>query len=94
MGKCVKLIRWTSHAFDNLSEREVGREEAEKTLADPEVIAPSQSGRSLFMRRYFDNVLGKEMLLIIVVEDTEVERVVVTVFKTSQISKYLKETGL
>jgi len=72
----------------------VDREEAEKTLIDPEFIMPNQPQRSLVMRRYFDQVLQQEMLLIIVVEDTDRERVVVTLFKTSQFSRYLKETGL
>ena len=61
--------------MDNLSEREIDREEAEKTLANPEVMEPNQPKRSLFMRRYFGKVLEQEMLLIIVVEDTEVKRV-------------------
>jgi hypothetical protein len=42
------------------------------------------------MRRYFDRLLQQEMLLRIVVEDTASERIVVTVYKTAQLSKYLK----
>jgi hypothetical protein len=42
------------------------------------------------MRRYFDHVLGHEMLLRVIVQDTEEETVVVTVYKTSQIEKYVK----
>jgi hypothetical protein len=80
--------------LDNLVEREIDREEVEKALTNPELLVPNQPGRSLFMRRYFDNVLQQEMLLIIVVEDTDTERVVVTVFKTSQINRYFKEPGL
>ena len=80
--------------MDNLVDREIDREEAEKTLADPELMVPNQPERSLFMRRYFDKVLEQEMLLIIVVEDTDTERVVVTLFKTSQFNRYLKEPEL
>jgi len=79
---------------DNLVDREIDREEAEKTLIDPEFIMPNQPQRSLLMRRYFDQVLQQVMLLIIVVEDTDTEKVVVTLFKTSQFNRYLKETGL
>jgi len=43
------------------------------------------------MRVYFDPVLQKEMLLRVVVEETADELVVVTVYKTSQIDRYLKE---
>ena len=42
------------------------------------------------MRRYFDMVLQREMLLRIIVEETEDEIVVVTIYKTSQIDKYVK----
>ncbi len=42
------------------------------------------------MRRYYDRLLQQEMLLRIVVEDTASERIVVTVYKTAQLSKHLK----
>ena len=42
------------------------------------------------MRRYFDGVLHQEMLIRIVVEDGSDDTVVVTIYKTSQIDKYLK----
>lgn len=42
------------------------------------------------MRRYFDRLPKQEMLLRIVVEDTASERIVVTVYKTAQASKFLK----
>jgi hypothetical protein len=42
------------------------------------------------MRRYFDPVLKREMLLRVVVEETIGETSVVTVYKTSRMDKYLK----
>jgi hypothetical protein len=56
---------------------------------------PSSSGRDsrgrmVLMRRYFDEVLRQEMLLRIVVEDAGEETTMVTVYKTSQIEKYVK----
>ena len=42
------------------------------------------------MRRYFDQVLQQQMLLRVVVEDTADETVVITVYKTSQINRYLR----
>ena len=86
----MKPIRWSSHALDNLVSREIDQETADKTLSDPEFVVPGQLPRSVLMRRYFDEVLQQEMLLRLIVEDTANERVVVTVFKTSQINKYLK----
>jgi hypothetical protein len=90
----VKPIRWTLHALDNLIDREIDREAADQTLTDPEFMVPKQPQRSLLMRRYFDQVLQREMLLVIVVEDTDIERVIITIFKTSQFKRYLKEPVL
>ena len=86
----MKSIRWSQHAERSLTDREIDRSEAERTLAEPELVAPGQPPRQVFMRRYFDRLLQQEMLLRIVVEDTASERIVVTVYKTAQISKYLK----
>jgi len=89
----MKPIRWTAHALNNLVDREIDQKEPERTLTDPEFILPNQPQRELLMRQYFDRVLQQKMLLIIIVEDTDTERVVVTLFKTSQFNRYLKETG-
>lgn len=86
----MKPLRWSRHALKNLTDREIDRTEADKTLAEPELVAPGQAPRQVLMRRYFDRLLQQEMLLRIVVEDTLSERVVVTVYKTAQFSKYLK----
>ncbi len=42
------------------------------------------------MRRYFDQLLEQEMLLRAVTEETSAEIIVVTVYKTSRIDRYLK----
>ena len=42
------------------------------------------------MRQYFDQFLQQQMLLRIVIEDTASERIMVTVCKTGQLSKYLR----
>ena len=84
----MKSVRWSPHAIDNLADREIDRVAAEKTLDSPEFVVPGQLPRLVLMRRYFDSVLQQEMLLRIVVEDTSTERIVITVYKTSQIAKY------
>jgi hypothetical protein len=87
----MKPIRWARHAVENLTAREIERSDAEATLENPELVAPDPPGREIFMRRYFDRVLQQEMLLRVVVEESETERVVVTAYKTSQIRRYWKE---
>ena len=89
----MKPVRWSPHAIDNLADREIDRDAAEKTLANPEFVVPGQLPRLILMRRYFDQVLKQEMLLRMVVEDTSTERIVITVYKTSHIAKYLKGLG-
>ena len=86
----MNQIRWSEHAVENLGEREIDRSEVELTLRNPEVIVPDPPAREVYMRRYFDRVLQQEMLMRLVVEQTESESVVVTVYKTSQIERYWK----
>ena len=86
----MKPIRWSRHALENLTDREIDRTEADRTLAEPELVAAGQPPRQVLMRRYFDRLLEQEMLLRIVVGETASERIVVTVYKTAQVSKYLK----
>jgi hypothetical protein len=86
----VKALRWTRHATDNLADREIDRSDADRTLVAPEFVVPDRPPRQVYMRRYFDQVLRQDMLLRVVVEDTPTELVVVTLYKTSQIAKYLR----
>ena len=84
----MKAIRWTQHAVQELARREVSREEAEQTQAAPDRFVPGKPPRVIYQRRYQDALLGEEMLLRLVVEETEMELVVVTLYKTSKIRKY------
>jgi hypothetical protein len=86
----VKALRWAPHAVKNLADREIDRSEADRTLVAPEFVVPGQPGRKIYMRRYFDTTLHREMLLRVIVEETADEIVVVTIYKTSQIDKYVK----
>jgi hypothetical protein len=89
-GERVKPIRWSLHAEKNLTDRQIDRTEAERTLVEPEQVVVAKPPRQVFMRRYFDRLLQQQMLLRIVVEDTASERLAVTLYKTAQLSKYLK----
>jgi len=57
-------------------------------IARPDSIVPGQWRRRIFMRRYFDAILETEMLLRVVVEETDTELTVVTLYKTSKFAKY------
>ena len=47
-------------------------------------------GRRFFMRRYFDIRFQQEMLVRALVEETAQEQVVITVYITSKVDKYMK----
>ena len=84
----MKPIRWSAHARKKAARREVKEKEVEQTIARPDSIVPGKWPRRIFMRPYFDHILRAEMLLRIVVEETDVELSVVTLYKTSKFAKY------
>ena len=91
LDRGAKPIRWTPHAIETLSDRDIPQEEIERTIAEPEAISPGKiAGRSVYMRRYHDPMLDKLMLLLVVIAETATERVIVTVITTSRPQRYLR----
>lgn len=88
----MKPIRWTAHDRKKASAREVSTAEIEQTIARPDSVVTGGTPRHIVMRRYFDDVLQAEMLLRVVIEETETEIVVVTLYKTSKFKKYEANT--
>lgn len=86
----MKPIRWTEHALRNLADRDIDHAEADRTIAQPEFAVPDLLECEIHMRRYFDKVLGQIMLLRVIVESTPREIIVITLYKTSQIERYLR----
>jgi hypothetical protein len=84
----MKPIRWSAHARKKAAKREVQENEVERTIARPDSIVLGQGRRRIFMRRYFDAILETEMLLRVIVDETEAELTVVTLYKTSKFAKY------
>jgi Domain of unknown function (DUF4258) len=69
----MKPIRWSAHARKKAARREVSEAEVEQTVTQPDSIISGQPRRRIFMRRYFDKILETEMLLRVVVEETNTE---------------------
>lgn len=86
----MKSIRHTEHALTNFKDREIPKEEVEQALTQPEKTDAGHSGRKVYMRRYQDAILNQQMLLRVIVEESETELVVITAYKTSQVERYLK----
>ena len=87
----MKPIRFSLHAENNLKAREIAREEAETTIREPARRESGRPPREIVMRPYSDRVTGETMLLRAVIEETEKEIAVITLYKTSKLKKYLPE---
>ncbi len=85
----MTVFRFLPHALANLADREIERAEVERALAEPDVVAQGHGGRQIYMRRYYDGVLNREMLLRVIIERDADDLVVITLYKTSQIDRYL-----
>ncbi len=89
----MKLVRWSPHALREIARREIDRAEAELTLRQPDAIVPASPARHFYQRRYADKTLNETMLLRVLVEETDAETAVVTLYKTSKFGKYEKGSG-
>ncbi len=86
----MKPLRIPPHTINNLIQREISFNEVRRTVEQPEQIAMGVDFRKIYLRRYHDSILNEEMLLRVIVEETETELVIVTAYKTSKIGKYLR----
>jgi hypothetical protein len=86
----MKPLCWVDHSLKSLIDREIDRHEAELTITSPEFTEPDPPNREIRMRRYFDPILQQTLLLRVVVEEKPTDVVVITVYKTSQIARYLR----
>jgi hypothetical protein len=84
-----KPISFTAHAEDNLKARSISRAEIEETILNPDREEDARPPRRVASRQYFDDLLNKEMLLRVVIEKDDECISVITLYKTSKITKYL-----
>jgi hypothetical protein len=87
----MKPIRFSPHAEANLEAREIAREDAEAAVRNPARREAARPPREIVTRPYFDKVTGETMLLRAVIEESDNEIAVVTLYKTSKLKKYLPE---
>ena len=87
----MKRIRFSPHAEANLKAREIAREDAEAAIRNPARRESARPPREIVTQRYYDTVTGETMLLRAVIEETGSEIAVVTLYKTSNLKKYLPE---
>ena len=78
----------TGHARFEAERRGITEELINSVIQAPQQKLPSKKGRVILQSRYRDTIENKEMLLRIVVSETTDAFTVLTVYKTSRISKY------
>ena len=91
LDKVDRPIRWTPHAVARLGRRGISLTDAEKALNNPERVAPGRMpDRRVYMRHTHDPTINREVLILLVVEETSTERVVVTAYITTRPDRYLR----
>ena len=88
-GRILRQVGRDAEA--NLKAREIAREDAETAIRTPALREAARPPREIVTRPYFDKVTGETMLLRAVIEESENEIAVVTLYKTSKLQKYLPE---
>ena len=84
-----KPIRFTPHAEQSLLARLISRKEVEETVRSPYREEDARPPRRVASRPFFDELLSKEMLLRVITEESADGIQVITLYKTSKITKYL-----
>lgn len=81
------------HARFEAHRREISEELINSVVNNPQQKLPSKKGRVIIQNKYFDQDEKREMLLRVIGLETSEIFDVITVYKTSKISKYWVEGG-
>lgn len=76
------------HASFEAERRGISEEFIKFVVENPQQKVPSKKGRVILQSRYYDEEENKEMPLRVIGRETSNKFEVVTVYKTSKISKY------
>ncbi len=83
-------FEFTKHALEELRNRGISKETVEKILNNPKQILDSENNRKVYQDiiEFNDN---KEYVVRVILEETKNNLKVITVYKSSKISKYWRE---
>ena len=84
----MKTIRWTAHALQKITNREVDTYTVEHILEHPDTVQWASATRQFYQGRYFDETLNTEMLLRVLVDESDTVKFIITLYKTSKFKKY------
>ena len=83
----------TNHAVFEAIRRGITEELISSVVNSPQQKLPSKKGRVILQNKHFDKASNKEILLRVIGTETADVFTVITVYKTSRISKYWMEGG-
>ncbi len=86
--KSITHYRITDHAREEMARRQITEEEVARVLAAPEQIEAVREGREVYQSRLPFGEPPKIYLLRVFVDIDRVPPAVVTVYRTSRVTKY------
>lgn len=87
----LKSYRLTKHAIEQMARRNISEAEVARVLAAPEQILPVREGRVVYQSRIRLDKPERIYLLRVFVDIDREPSEVVTVYRTSKVSKYWRE---
>ena len=79
-------VRFTTHSFEQLGERDINRSLVREAVMNPDQVLEGRRGRKIAHKRL--SVNEREYLMRVIYEETGESRLVVTVYLTSKVAKY------
>lgn len=73
--------------------RDIPREIVLNTIENPQQRMDVGRGRQIYQSQYFDPIEQQDMLMRVIVEPSDEDLIVISVYKTSKIRKYWLEDG-
>jgi hypothetical protein len=83
----MKII-FTEHARFEMERRRITEDDLKDLINQPQQKISTEKNRMILKKKYFDNIIKKEMLLRIIGKQEHGKFVVITAYKTSRIKKY------
>ncbi|MEO0049652.1 MAG: DUF4258 domain-containing protein [candidate division WOR-3 bacterium] len=82
----MKPVRWSKHAREEAERRGIPVGLVENVLASPEQVASGYGNTQVYQSR---KEMGNKIYLIrVIVVESKEERIIVTVYRTTKVSKY------
>lgn len=87
-----KSVRWTLHAMRQAAARKLDPQQVLETIQAPELrVVDAATGRTIYTRRVLDGRTNTIVALRVFIEESELEIVVVTVYKSNRVNRYFRE---